>query len=192
MQQRRFTAPFQIVSGGTRITLVAHGEAPREPGGAVAGGPERRLHDAGAGGAGEDALLLNRIVLRGSLIRPSAGWTSRATSTARISASPAPAASISPPRDPRIVAGLAGRNFNAGTFKQMWPVFMNTPVRDWVVEHLLGGTMERVEIAVNAPLSTLRNGGPPVPDDGLSIRVDTKNALHPAARRPAGRSATPT
>jgi hypothetical protein len=59
-----------------------------------------------------------------------------------------------------------------------------------VAEHLLSGSVDRLEIATNAPLSTLRDGGPPVPDDGLSIRVDTKNTvIRPLDTLPAIRDA---
>jgi hypothetical protein len=190
VQQRRFTAPFQIVSGGTRITLAAHGEAPREPGGAwqlgLNGGSMMLAPVAPA----EDSLLLNRIVLRGSYDPAKRRLDIKGDINGKdIGVAGSGSFDLSTP-DPRIVAGLAGRNLNAGTFKQMWPVFMNTPVRDWVVEHLLNGAMDRVEIAVNAPLSTLRNGGPPVPDDGLSIRIDTKNAvIRPLEALPAIRDA---
>ena len=78
----------------------------------------------------------------------------------------------------------------AAAFKQMWPTFINPPVRQWVAEHLLSGTIERLEIATNAPLSTLRDGGPPVPDDGLAIRVDTRNTvIRPLDSLPAIRDA---
>ncbi len=55
--------------------------------------------------------------------------------------------------------------------KRLWPVFVASPVRAWVLDHLISGTVERVVIGVNAPIDTLRNNGPPVPDDGLSIDV---------------------
>jgi hypothetical protein len=189
-QQRRFTAPFQIVSGGTRITLAAHGEAPREPGGVwqvgLSGGSMMLEPVAPA----QDALLLNRIVLRGSYDPGKRRLDFKGDINGKDIGVAGSGSFDFSSGDPRIVAGLAGRNFNAGSFKQMWPVFMNTPVREWVVEHLLAGTMDRLEIAVNAPLSTLRNGGPPVPDDGLSIRVDTKNTvMQPLEALPAIRDA---
>ena len=79
--------------------------------------------------------------------------------------------------DPRIVIGAAGRNMTMATFKQVWPVFVNTPVRNWTLDHLASGSVDRVEIATNAPLSTFQNGGPPVPDDGLSIEIATSGSV---------------
>ena len=78
--------------------------------------------------------------------------------------------------DPRLAIGLASRNMTFAAFKQLWPPFINPPVRQWVMERVSGGIIEQGEIATNAPMSTLRNGGPPVPDDGLSIQIVTSGS----------------
>jgi len=78
--------------------------------------------------------------------------------------------------DPRLVIGAAGRNMTAAAFKQMWPVFINTPVRNWTLEHLLAGSVERVEVATNAPMSVFKAGGPPVPT------MDCRSRSLPAGR----------
>ena len=61
----------------------------------------------------------------------------------------------------RVAAGLAGTRMPVDALKRLWPVFIQPKVRDWFNEHLLSGTLERIVIAVNAPLDTLRDGGPP-------------------------------
>ena len=43
----------------------------------------------------------------------------------------------------------------------------------WVEEHISGGTVERVVIAGNAPLRDFKANGPPTPDDGLSVDIET-------------------
>ena len=55
--------------------------------------------------------------------------------------------------------------------KRLWPVLLSPKVRAWVEDHVLSGTVERLVIATNAPLSTLKPSGPPVPDDGLAIEI---------------------
>ncbi len=45
-----------------------------------------------------------------------------------------------------------------------------------MLEHLDNGAIESVDVAINAPLVTLQSGGPPVPDDGISIEVVTTGA----------------
>ena len=41
--------------------------------------------------------------------------------------------------------------------KRLWPVFCAPKVRSWVLDHVHGGTVERLMIATNAPWSTLRS-----------------------------------
>ena len=73
--------------------------------------------------------------------------------------------------DPRLALGIAGNRMSVAAMKQLWPICTAPKVRAWVEEHVLSGTVERLEIATNAPLSTLKTSGPPVPDDGLSIEI---------------------
>jgi hypothetical protein len=177
VNQRLFSLPFQIVSGANRLTLVAHGEAPTEAGGPWSIGLSGGSIVLAPSGPDDESLLLNRIVLRGSLDPGRRKLEIKGDINGKDIGVAGSGAFDFSGGDPRIVAGLAGRNMTAATFKQMWPTFINPPVREWVAEHLLSGAIDRLEIATNAPLSTLRNGGPPVPDDGLSIRVDTKNTV---------------
>ena len=41
-------------------------------------------------------------------------------------------------------------------FKRLWPAMVTPRLRSWVVDRIIGGMVERVVIAANAPLSTLR------------------------------------
>ena len=79
--------------------------------------------------------------------------------------------------NPRLAAGLAGTRMPADAMKRLWPVFITPKVRDWFNEHLLSGTLERIVIAVNSPIENLKDSGPPVPDDGLSIDASASVAL---------------
>jgi hypothetical protein len=92
--------------------------------------------------------------------------------------------------DPRIALGLASNRMTIGAMKRLWPDFIASHVRDWVEEHVLSGAVERVVIAVNAPLSTLKEDGPPVPDEGLSIDiVGSGTVLQPVDSLPPIRDA---
>ena len=176
--RRTLAAPFQIVSGGNRITLVAHAEAP-----AQAGGPWRLALTGGsivlAPRTEDDAqVVLNRIAVMGRFDpakrRLEIEHTDIAGKDAAIAGSGYVDFSTS---DPRLVIGAAGRNMTAAVFKQVWPVFVNTPVRNWALQHLQGGSVDHIDIATNAPFSTLQTGGPPVPNDGLSIEIVTSGTV---------------
>ena len=176
--RRTLTAPFQVVSGGNRFTLVAHAEAPAQAGGSWRVGLTGGSIVLAPRAAGEEKLVLDRIGVIGRFDPAkrrldlehadfggkdvgvaASGYVDFATS------------------DPRLVIGAAGRNMTVAAFEQMWPVFVNTPVRAWALEHFLSGSMERIEIATNANMSAFEKGGPPVPDDGLSIEIVTSGTV---------------
>ncbi|WP_245429158.1 DUF3971 domain-containing protein [Rhodoplanes elegans] len=166
--------PFQLVSGSTRMTLIGQAEPP-----AAAGKPWQLALRGGSvvlGSAadGENPLLVNRVLVRGRF--------DPATRRLDIQHGEAGGGDVNVAMsgfvdlaggDPRLVVGMAARNMSATSFKRIWPPFVNPPVREWVMDNMAGGTLDRIEIATNAPLSTLRAGGPPVPDDGLSIEIVT-------------------
>ncbi len=188
--ERALSLPFQIVAGGNRLTLVARGQAPREPGAAWSLGLSGGTIVLAPSGRRGEPLLLNRIVVRGSFDPASHKLEFKGDISGKDIGIAGSGTLEFGGGDVKIVTGLAGRNMTATSFKQVWPAFINPPVRRWVVEHLLGGSIDRLEIATNAPLSTLRDGGPPVPDDGLSIRVDSRNtAIRPLDDLPAIREA---
>ncbi|WP_111417086.1 DUF3971 domain-containing protein [Rhodoplanes roseus] len=164
--------PFQLVSGSTRMTLIGQAEPPAEPGKpwqlALRGGSVV----VGSAAQGESPLLINRLLVRGRF--------DPATRRLDIQHGEAGGGDVNiamsgfielATSDPRLAVGMAARNMSATSFKRVWPPFVNPPVREWVMDNMAGGMLDRIEIATNAPFSTLRAGGPPVPDDGLSIEI---------------------
>src|SRR6266511_1914219 len=73
--------------------------------------------------------------------------------------------------DPRLTAGIAGTRMSVAALKRLWPVTVASKVRAWVIDHIQAGTVERLDVSTNAPWSTLKSSGPPVPDDGLLIQI---------------------
>ena len=74
--------------------------------------------------------------------------------------------------DPRLTAWSAGTRMSVTAMKRLWPAIAAPKVRAWVEEHVQGGTVERLDISTNAPWSTLKSSGPPIPDDGLLIKIE--------------------
>ncbi len=179
--QHALAMPFQLVSGGARFTLIAHAEAPRDPAGSWALGLTGGSVVLSPATPDEEPVLLNRIIVRGRLdpVAQRLNIEQAEASGKGIGIAMSGNLDFSTP-DPRLAIGLATRNISLAAFKQMWPPFINPPVRKWVMERVSGGVVEQGEIATNAPISTLRNGGPPVPDDGLSIQIVTNGTtVHP-------------
>jgi hypothetical protein len=170
-------APLQIVAGGNRITLVAHAEAP-----AQAGAPWRIGLTGGsivlAPRGDDEQLVLNRIAVLGRFDpakrRLDIEHADVGNKDIAVAASGYVDFSNS---DPHLAVGVASRNMSIAAFKQMWPVFVNTPVRDWVLDHLISGSVDKIEIAPNANMSAFEKGGPPVPDDGLSVEIVTSGTV---------------
>src|ERR1700732_5253739 len=172
-QRQSLAMPFQIVSGGNRVTLLAKIEAPRERSGGwgveVTGGT---VVLASAALADPNPLILNRFrlrlrvdaekqridVLHGDIGNMEVGLALSGNLDYSTS-------------DPRLTLGVAANRMSVAAMKKLWLFCVTPKVRIWVDDHVMSGTVERFAIATNAPLSTLRTSGPPIPDDGLSIEI---------------------
>ncbi len=188
---RILSVPFQIVSGGNRITLVGEANAPARPGGAwsfkIGGGtvvltaPDTR----------RDPLILNRIAVTGQFDptkrRIVIGNGDIGNTEVGVAMSGSADYSTG---DLHLTAGFAATRMPVDAMKRIWPVFVSPKVRTWFLDHLISGTLERLVIAVNAPFDTLKASGPPVPDDGLEIDAQGTNCvIRPVAGLPALRNA---
>jgi hypothetical protein len=167
--------PLEIVSGATRLMLTAQAEAPSEA------GRNWTLNVMGTGPTvlapavpGAEPLTLNRVVFQSRIDTAQRRFDIERAEVAGRGVSVAMSGNLdySTP-DPRLNIRLTTRKLPLSAFKQMWPAMFTPPVRDWIIERSRGGVIEQGEIATNAPISTLRSGGPPVPDDGLSIQIRT-------------------
>jgi Protein of unknown function len=175
---RVLSVPFQILSGGNRVTTQGQIEAP-----AVAPGPWSFKIGGGTivlGAPGEtgDPLILNRIALSGQFdpVKKRFVLDHGDLGNNDVGIAMSGNADYSS-GDLRLAAGLAGTRMPAETLKRLWPVFISPKVRDWFNEHLISGNLERLVIGANAPLDTLKAGGPPLPDDGLTIDALATNCV---------------
>ena len=169
-ENRVLSMPFQILSGGNRITLLSQIEAPPDVGGTwsfkIGGGTVVLNAPSGS----SEPLVLNRIAVSGHYDAAKQHFAIDEGDVGNTNVGVAMSGSVDVGGGSvRMAAGLAGTRMPVDAFKRIWPAFIQPKVRDWFNEHLLSGTLERIVIAVNAPLDTLRDGGPPLPDDGLSI-----------------------
>jgi len=189
---RVLAVPFQVISGGNHVTLMAEFHAPGQAGGAwqfkIGGGsivlnPHKTL---------SNALVLNRIALSGAfdpakrrVVVDDGGYIGNTEVGLGMSGKVDYSSG-----ELRIAAGFAGTPMPVEALKRMWPVFVAPKVRDWFSEHLASGAVQRLTIAVNAPFNNLRASGPPVPDDGLSIEALATNCVvQPVQGLPALRDA---
>jgi hypothetical protein len=184
---RLLEVPFQIVSGNNRFTLLGQVEAPAQPQGSwgfkIAGGSVV-LSTAAASG---EPLVLNRIEVIGRFDPSSKRLTINHGDVGNADLGVAMSGNADYSNgNLRIATGLAATRMSSDALKKLWPVFVAPKVRDWFNDHLAGGNLERLTIAVNAPFDTLKASGPPLPDDGLVVdALATNCVIHPVSGLPA-------
>jgi len=175
---RILEVPFQILSGGNRITLIGQVEAPAESPGPWAfkiGGGSVVLTSPGTQ---SDPLILNRIAVSGRFdpLKRRLVVDGGDLGNNDVGVALSGTADYSS-GDLHLAAGAAANRMSADALKRLWPVFIAPKVRDWFNEHLVSGNVERLVIAVNAPLNTLKASGPSIPDDGLSVDALATNCV---------------
>jgi hypothetical protein len=188
--RRVLVAPFKIVSGANRITLLAHLEPPND------NIPDWRLGFSGGTivladiDADQPPLIFNRIAVD---IRFDTGGRRVLLTQADISNGEiglAGTASIDYSAEPRLTLGFAGTPMSASALKRMWPTLIVPEVREWVIDRIESGSLQRIEVGVNSPIKNLSRRGPPIPDDGLAVNIVASGVtLHPVDEMPAVRGA---
>ena len=188
--RRVLAAPFKIVSGQNRITLLAHVEPPNDA-----------VSDWQLGFSGgtivlaaidpeQPPLIFNRIAirLRFDTEKRRVLLTQADISNGEIGI--AGTGGIDYSADARLTLGFAGTPMSASALKRMWPILIVPEVREWVIERIERGSLQRIEVGVNSPVRNLSRRGPPIPDDGLAVNIVASGVtLHPVDELPSVRDA---
>lgn len=188
--RRVMVAPFHVNSGANRVTLLAHLEPPN---GSV---PNWQLGLSGgtillAGPNGEDPAIFNRIAIRVRFDTDNKKvlLTQCDISNGEIGIAGSGSFDYAG-AEPRLTLGMAATPMPVSVLKKIWPVLIVPEVREWMIERVDRGALQRLDIAVNAPMITLVRGGPPIPDDGLSVNfAATGLTLRPVDDIPSVRDA---
>lgn len=187
--RRVLVAPFKIISGSNRITLLAHLEPPNDS------ITDWQLGFSGgtivlAGAENEPPLIFNRIAigLRFDTERKRVLLTQADISNGEIGV--AGTGSVEYSGEPRLTLGFAGTPMSASALKRMWPILIVPEVREWVIERVERGSLQRIEVGVNSPVRNLSRRGPPIPDDGLAVNIVASGVtLRPVDEMPLVRDA---
>ena len=198
LSRRTLRMPFKVTAGAARYTLRSEFAAPAQPDGnwlfAVGGGwvvLDPLTPD-------DEPLVLKRVVVRGSIdpnqqritldhgdlgtkelgVRQDEGITLALSGR------------LDYGNDPRLALGVASNPMSAAALKRLWPSVLTPKVRDWVMQHIVNGNVDRLDIAINSPLPALHPAGPPLADEALSVEiVGSSVVLRPVAGLPAIRDA---
>lgn len=194
--------PFQVNAGPNQFTLRATLEPPA-PGDPVwrlevtRGDPVIDPVILGASGPkASDGLALNRVNIRARIdpakkrIDLDQGDISRVDNRPLFNVAVAVTGSLDFSGEPHIAFGVAGTRMPMPTMMKLWPAFAAREVREWVAGHIGNGIVERVVVAGNAPMNNFKDGGPPTPEDGLSVDIETSaTTLRPVDDLPEIRDA---
>jgi hypothetical protein len=184
--RRVLVAPFKIISGANRITLLAHLEPPNDS------IPDWQLGFSGGTivlaeiDPDQPPLIFNRIAigLRFDTDKRRVVLTQADISNGEIGI--AGTGSIDYSAEPRLTLGFAGTPMTASALKRMWPTLIVPEVRQWVIERIERGSLQRIEVGVNSPVRNLSRRGPPIPDDGLAVNIAASGvAVHPVDEMPS-------
>ncbi|WP_092516894.1 DUF3971 domain-containing protein [Afipia sp. GAS231] len=187
--RRVLVAPFKIVSGANRVTLLAHLEPPNgnitDWQAGLSGGTIVL-----AGNDNDQPLIFNRIAIgmRFDTDKKRVLLTQADISNGEIGI--AGTGSIDYAGEARLQLGFAGTPMSASALKRIWPILIVPEVREWVIERIERGTLQRIEVGVNSPVRNLSRKGPPIPDDGLSVNIVASGVtVHPVDNMPSVRDA---
>ena len=168
--RRVLMAPFKIISGQNRITVLAHLEPPN---GNVT---EWQLGFSGgtivlAGIDNEPPLIFNRIniAMRFDTERKRMVIAQADFSNGEIGV--AGTGSLDYSAEPRLMLGFAGTPMSVSALKRIWPTIIVPEVREWVIERADRGAIQRIDVGVNSPVRNLSRKGPPIPDEGLNVNI---------------------
>lgn len=187
--RRVMVAPFHIYAGANRITMLAHLEPPNDS------VPNWQLGLSGgtillAGENGESPSIFNRIAIRIRFDTDNRQVVMTQCDISNGEIGIAGSGAVDYSGEPRLTLGMAATPMPVSVLKRIWPVLVAPEVREWLIERVDRGTLQRLDIAVNAPMHTLVRGGPPIPDEGLSVNFSANGlTIHPVDDMPSVRDA---
>src|SRR5437588_2375581 len=188
--RRVLVAPFKIISGSNRITLLAHLEPPNDAVSDWQLGLSGGTVVLAAIDPEQPPLIFNRIAIgvRFDTDKRRVLLTQADISNGEIGI--AGTGSVDYSAEPRLTLGFAGTPMSASALKRMWPTLIVPEVREWVIERVERGSVQRIEVGVNSPVRNLSRRGPPIPDDGLAVNIVANGlTLHPVDELPLVRDA---
>jgi len=188
--KRVLAAPFKIISGQSRITLLATLEPPND-----------NITDWQLGLSGgtvllagndntEPPVIFNRVSIgvRFEIDKKRLTLTQADFSNGEISVTGSGGVDYS--GEPRMMLVFAGSPMPVSALKRIWPALVVADVRQWVVDRVERGAIQRIEIGVNSPVKNLSRKGPPIPDEGLNVNIVASGVtLRPVDGLPAIRDA---
>lgn len=180
--------PSQVRGRGGQMTFTGALTAPAQAGKPWAIAVEGRDVLLSGESSGDTPLRLDKVAVAATF-DPAAGLldvsnaqflgpTARAAATALVRFEGA---------SPAIRLGLVGEPMPTSAVKRLWPFFLATSVRNWVVENIGAGTVDGLSMTIDVPSGVLATLGKhdPLPDRSLALDISLSDAvLRGSARMP--------
>ncbi|MCW5681912.1 MAG: hypothetical protein KF794_05225 [Xanthobacteraceae bacterium] len=169
--------PIQIVGGQNRILLGILVNAPADGGTNWTVTVPQGLVQLTTGRVREAPLTLDRIMLRGGfdtetkVLSINEGLLQSTTATVALTGGIDFA-----PDDPILKLGIVGNRMPLSALKRLWPAPVAPGTRNWVLDNIESGTIERLALALNIPLETLGQHDVPLNDDAVNLEIDVTGA----------------
>ncbi len=195
--------PFQVQSSGNQITVLARASPMAGQSDVWSFAIERGdpvidpVIFAAHKPTGDEGFSLNRVNLRGRIDFARRRAELQGGDVGRTDTRPAFNIGVAltgnydwSDADARLGFGVAATRMPLPVMRRLWPALIAPNVRNWVNERISGGTVERVLIAGNVSTAVLADPKAPLPDEALSIEIETSaTALRPVAKLPPIRDA---
>ena len=173
--RRALLAPMQLVLGDNRFTLLGRADAPGNP------LDPWRLHLGGGsivlGANSRTPLVLNRIRVNARFEPAKSRLRVENVELGNAETGVALSGGIDYAGTPRLMLGLAAQRMPVETMLRLWPTFVSSHIRSWMVAHVSRATVERIDVAINAPIEALRSPDQAIPDDGISVSAALSGAV---------------
>lgn len=172
--RRVLLMPFKVVAGSNRVTLLAHfGMASDTSAGWELGFSGGTIVLPGDGS--EQPLIFNKIAVRFRIDprnqRVSLSELNINNGEVGFNGS----GTVDYSGEPTVNMTFVGTPMSASALKRMWPILIVPEVREWVLERVERGTLQRIDIGIRSPVRNLSRKGPPIPDDGLLVNIVANN-----------------
>ena len=175
--QRTLQVPLEIYAGANRFTLLGQLQA-LDPAGqnwsfAI---PQGVLVLASLDRHKEQPLILDRINVRGRLDMSARRLDIEQLDMHGNGAGLVVSGTIDGAGDsPQLMLGLAATRMGATAFQRLWPAIVAPELREWVQRYVDEGTLERLVVATNLPLSAMKRDSPPLSKEALSVELVAKD-----------------
>jgi hypothetical protein len=182
--------PLMIQAGANRIALSAVVEAPK-PG-------EREwpvtiphgMLSLSTGRQGEAPLVLDRVTARGAYDPTTDRVIIQQGNIAGSTVGGAFSGSLGLGPDPMLALGIAASQVPVSAAKRLWPSVVARGTREWALERVEQGVIDRILIALNVPLESIGKPGYELADGAVRLEFSgTGGAFRPGANMPLIRDA---